>query len=77
MKNLTFTFVQASQMVFLMFVAVQVQAASLIPVGSLTTALADIGDTGTDVFGLIIPVMVTIAALLIGVKLIKRFLNRI
>ena len=57
--------------------SVQVQAASLIPAGSLTSALTDIGDTGADAFSLVVPVMVTIAALAVGAKLIKRFLNRV
>ena len=60
-----------------LFLASQVHAVSLIPTGSLTTALGDISDTGSDAFGQIIPVMITIAALVIGAGLIKRFLGRI
>jgi hypothetical protein len=51
-------------------------AASLIPAGALTDALSDITLTGQDAFSLIVPVVVVIAALLIAVKLIKRFLNK-
>jgi len=53
------------------------EAASLIPTGALTTALADIEDTGQDAFGLVIPVLVTIMALVVGAKLVKRFLSKV
>ena len=52
------------------------QAVSLIPSGSLDASLADIEDTGVDAFGIVVPVVITIAALLIAVKLVKRFISK-
>ena len=48
----------------------------LIPSGVLDQAIADIEATGQSAFSTIMPVVVTIAALLIAAKLVKRFLNK-
>jgi len=51
--------------------------ATLIPAETLTASLTSIQDTAVDAFGYVLPVIVTIAALVIALRLIKRFINEI
>ena len=52
-----------------------VLADSLIPAGTVNVKIVDIQDTALELFTLILPVIVSVVALQIGIRLIKRFLN--
>ncbi len=58
---------------------VQVKAVSLIDfsAGGLTGAATNIGDTASSAAAFVLPVIVGVAALLVGVRLLKRFIRSI
>ena len=63
----------------LFLLSVQCQAASLIDFEdvALTTAATDITDTGAAAAGFVLPIIVGVLAIIIGIKLFKRFGNKI
>lgn len=71
--------VKASALAASLLLAVQAQATSLIDFTdtALTTAATNITDTGTDASAFVLPIIVSIVALVVGVKLFKRFSGKI
>ena len=70
---------KAGVMLASLLFALQVNAASLIDFTdtAVTTAATDITDTGTAASAFVIPIIIGVIALTVGIKLFKRFANKI